>query len=72
VPDAVRAGQRCRDVVVIVALLHPKVGAPNRRRAGSLPQVGEPEEVPEQMLVRTDAEEPLAHCLEGSYLLDDV
>jgi hypothetical protein len=24
------------------------------------------------MPVRTDAEEPLAHCLEGDHLLDDV
>jgi hypothetical protein len=53
-------------------LLHSKVGAANRRRAGSFPQAGEPEEVPEQMPVRTNAKEPLAHCLEGDHLLDVV
>jgi hypothetical protein len=53
-------------------LLHPKVGAANRRHAGSLPQAGEPEEVPKQMPVRTDVEEPLAHCLKGSHLLDAI
>jgi hypothetical protein len=47
VPAAIRAGQRRWDVVVAAALLHPKVGAANRRRAGSLPQAGEPEEVTE-------------------------
>jgi hypothetical protein len=51
-------------------LLHPKVGAANRRLAGFLPQASEPEEVPEQMSVRTDAKESLAYCLEGSHLLD--
>jgi hypothetical protein len=72
VPAVVRAGQRHPDVVVTAALLHPKVGAANRHRAGSLPQEGEPKEVPKQMLVCTDAEEPLAHCLEGNHLLDVV
>jgi hypothetical protein len=72
VSAAVRAGQRRRDVVVTAALLHPKVRAANCRRAGSLPQPGEPEEVLEQMLVRTDAKEPLAHCLKGNHLLDAV
>jgi hypothetical protein len=72
VPATVRSGQRHRDVVVAAALLHPKVGTANRRRTGSLPQAGEPEEVPEQMPLCNDAEEPLSHCLEGSHLLDAV
>jgi hypothetical protein len=67
-----RAGQQRQDVVVALALLHPKIGASNHCRAESLPQAGEPEEVPEQMPVRTDTEEPLAHCLEGCHMLDVV
>jgi hypothetical protein len=55
-----------------MTLLHPKVGATNRRRAGSLLQAGEPKEVPEQMPVCTNAVEPLARCLKGSHLLDVV
>jgi hypothetical protein len=70
VPAAVRAGQWRRDVVVIAALLHSKVGAANLRLAGFLPQASEPEEVPKQMSVCTDAKESLAYCLEGSHLLD--
>jgi hypothetical protein len=51
-------------------LLHPEVGAADRRHAGAFPQTGEPEEVLEQMPVRADAKEPLAHCFKGSHLLD--
>jgi hypothetical protein len=41
VPAAIRAGQGHRDVVVALALLHPEVGAANRRRPGSLLQAHE-------------------------------
>jgi hypothetical protein len=59
VPATVRAGQHHRDVVVIAALLHPEVGAADRRRAGAVPQAGEPEEVLEQVPVCTNAKEPV-------------
>jgi hypothetical protein len=43
-----------------------------RRRAGAIPQAGEPEEVLEEVPMGTDAEVPLAHCFERSHLLDVV
>jgi hypothetical protein len=72
VPAAVRAGQGHQDVVITPALLHPQVGAADRRRVGAILQVGEPEEVPEKVPVGTGSEVPLAHRLERSYLLDVV
>jgi hypothetical protein len=47
---AVRAGQRHWDVVIATTLLRPEIGAADRRRAGAIPQVGEPEEVLERTL----------------------
>jgi hypothetical protein len=72
VPAAVRAGQRHRDAVIVAALLHPEVGAADRRRAGAVPQAGEPEKVLEQMPVRANAKKPLAHRFKSSHLLDVV
>jgi hypothetical protein len=69
---AVRVGQHHRDVVVTPALLHPEVGAADRRRSGAILQAGETEEVPEKVPVGTDSEVPLTHCLESSHLLDVV
>jgi hypothetical protein len=53
-------------------LLRPEVDAVDRRRAGAVPQAGEPEEVLEQVLVCADAKEPLAHRFKRSHLLDVV
>jgi hypothetical protein len=72
VPATVRASQCHRDVVVAAALLCPEIGAADRRRAGAIPQAGEPEEVLEQVPVGVDAEVPLSHRFEGGHLLDDV
>jgi hypothetical protein len=69
---AVRAGQRHWDVVVAAALLRLKVGVADRRRAGAVPQAGEPEEILEQVPVGTNAEVPLVHRSEHSHLLDAV
>jgi hypothetical protein len=72
VSAAIRAGQHHRDVVVAATLLHPEVGAADRRRAGAVPQAGEPEEVLEQVLVHANAKETLAHRFKSSHLLDVV
>jgi hypothetical protein len=59
VPATVRAGQCQWDVVVAAALLHPEIGAANRRRAGAILQAGEPKEILEEVPMGTDSEVPL-------------
>jgi hypothetical protein len=68
----VRAGQGRQDVVITPALLHPEVGGADSRRPGTLLQARELEEVPEKVLMGTNSQVPLAHCLERYHLLDAV
>jgi hypothetical protein len=59
VPATVRAGQRHREVVVVVvALLRLEIGATDHRRVGAIPQAGEHEELLEQVPVGADARYP--------------
>jgi hypothetical protein len=53
-------------------LLHAEIGAADCRRTGAVPQVGEPEEILEEVLVGADAEVPLAHHFERNHLLDVI
>jgi hypothetical protein len=39
---------------------------------GAVPQAGEPEEILEQVLVRANAKEPIAHHFKSSHLLDAI
>jgi hypothetical protein len=59
-------------LVIAAALLHPEIGAADRRRAGALLLAGEPEEVLEEVPMGTNAEVPLAHRLQRSHLLEAV
>jgi hypothetical protein len=72
VPTAVRASRGHRDVVVAPALLHPEVGAADRRRPGTVIQARKLEEILEKVPVGTDSQVPLAHCLEHRHLLDAI
>jgi hypothetical protein len=71
-PATVRAGQGHWDVDVAPGLLHPEIGAADRRRSGAILQAGEPEEVLEEVPMGADSEVPLAHRLERRHLLDIV
>jgi hypothetical protein len=72
VPAAVRAGQGHRDVVVAPALLHPEVGAADRRRPRTLLQARELEEVSEKVPMGTDSQLPFTRRLERRHLLNVV